>query len=429
MLILTRRIGETLNIGDNVQVTVLGIKGHQVRIGINAPKDVQVHREEIHERIKLESMIKEMFPDIYREEIHEHIEHIKQEGQANQCPASNAPHTPEVYQGDWFEWPSTVAPPGPGKILPVRYPEGLLSFVGYRVGKTKGLPDDDRKDILDKVFHNKLPRVNSDSYMAEFGDPEQPARLEKMAHVLAAMARNYLRNDTRDYSMAIHHYKMDLDYLYDKYYVGKFGFDRKPGFAWPKYLPTMLDSPPSGGKITAVPQFSSIARPYAEAVFALAQEANDFDRWSAFLARAAAVAADAQVARLIQDPRVARETLFGIVADLSVKGEGEAQRNFLRLLIANRRARALPDIAAQFEKLRAEAEGTVDAELVTAFAVSDAQKEKIAAALSRKLGRKVRLSVSEDGDLIGGAIVRAGDLVIDASVRGQLEQLKNALRA
>ncbi|MDD9870380.1 MAG: F0F1 ATP synthase subunit delta, partial [Gammaproteobacteria bacterium] len=76
----------------------------------------------------------------------------------------------------------------------------------------------------------------------------------------------------------------------------------------------MLDSPPSGGKITAVPQFSSIARPYAEAVFALAQEANDFDRWSAFLARAAAVAADAQVARLIQDPRVARETLFGIVA-------------------------------------------------------------------------------------------------------------------
>ncbi|MDD9852060.1 MAG: F0F1 ATP synthase subunit delta [Gammaproteobacteria bacterium] len=191
----------------------------------------------------------------------------------------------------------------------------------------------------------------------------------------------------------------------------------------------MLDSPPSGGKITAVPQFSSIARPYAEAVFALAQEANDFDRWSAFLARAAVVAADAQVVRLIQDPRVAQETLFGIVADLSVKGEGEAQRNFLRLLIANRRARALPDIAAQFEKLRAEAEGTVDAELVTAFAVSDAQKEKIAAALGRKLGRKVRLNVSEDGDLIGGAIVRAGDMVIDASVRGQLEQLKNALRA
>jgi len=174
---------------------------------------------------------------------------------------------------------------------------------------------------------------------------------------------------------------------------------------------------------------SPTARPYAEAVFALAQEANDFDRWSAFLARAAVVAADAQVVRLIQDPRVAQETLFGIVADLSVKGEGEAQRNFLRLLIANRRARALPDIAAQFEKLRAEAEGTVDAELVTAFAVSDVQKDKIAAALGKKLGRKVRLSVSEDGDLIGGAIVRAGDLVIDASVRGQLEQLKNALRA
>lgn len=174
---------------------------------------------------------------------------------------------------------------------------------------------------------------------------------------------------------------------------------------------------------------STIARPYAEAVFALAREADDFDRWSAFLARAAAVAADAQVVRLIQDPRVARETLLGIVADLSIQGGDEAQRNFLRLLIANRRVRALPDIAAQFEKLRAEAEGTVDAELVTAFAVSAAQKEKIAAALGKKLGRKVRLGVSEDGDLIGGAIIRAGDLVIDASVRGQLEQLKGALRA
>lgn len=175
---------------------------------------------------------------------------------------------------------------------------------------------------------------------------------------------------------------------------------------------------------------STIARPYAEAVFALAREADDFDRWSAFLARAAAVAADAQVVRLIQDPRVDQKTLFGIVADLSIgEGGGEARRNFLRLLIANRRARALPDIAAQFEKLRAEAEGTVDAELVTAFAVSDAQKDKIAAALGKKLGRKVRLSVSEDGDLIGGAIVRAGDMVIDASARGKLAQLNNTLCA
>jgi len=202
-------------------------------------------------------------------------------------------------------------------------------------------------------------------------------------------------------------------------------------FARPKDLPAVLNSPPSGGKITAVPQFSSIARPYAEAIFALAREADDFDRWSAFLARAAVVAADAQVVRLIQDPRVARETLLGIVADLSIESEGEseARRNFLRLLIANRRARALPDIAAHYERLRAEAEGTVDAELVTAFAVSDAQKEKIAAALGKKLGRKVRLGVSEDGGLIGGAIIRAGDMVIDASARGQLEQLKNALRA
>lgn len=187
---------------------------------------------------------------------------IKQEEQANQGPTSNAPHTPEAYQSDWFEWPSTVAPPGRGKILPVRYPEGLLSFVGYRVGKTKGPPDDDRKDILDKVFHNKLPRVNSDSYMAEFGDPEQPARLEKMAHVLAAMARNYSRNDTRDYSVAIRHYKMDLDYLYDKYYVGKFRFHEKPGgFEWPDLsdLPVESKPPESPGGQPATPTKNPIS--------------------------------------------------------------------------------------------------------------------------------------------------------------------------
>ena len=171
---------------------------------------------------------------------------------------------------------------------------------------------------------------------------------------------------------------------------------------------------------------SSIARPYAEAVFALAKEAGDFDRWSTFLARAAVVVSDAQMVRVIQNPRVDNETLFDIIADLS-GSEDETERNFLRLLIANRRARALPDIAAQFEKLRAEHEGTMDAELVTAFAVSDAQKEKIAATLSDKLGRRVRLTASEDRDLIGGGIVRAGDWVIDGSVRAQLEQLAGTL--
>jgi len=105
------------------------------------------------------------------------------------------------------------------------------------------------------------------------------------------------------------------------------------------------------------------------------------------------------------------------------------QRNLLKLLAANGRLGVLPAIYARFEHLRAEAEGTVDAELVTALPVGDAQQRAIAESLSRKLGRQVRLTAREDASLIGGAIVRAGDTVIDASVRGQLAQLAGALDA
>jgi len=105
------------------------------------------------------------------------------------------------------------------------------------------------------------------------------------------------------------------------------------------------------------------------------------------------------------------------------------QRNFLKLLAANGRLPVLPAIYARFEHLRAESEGTVDAELVTAFTVGEAQHHAIAESLSRKLGRQVRLTAREDAGLIGGAIVRAGDMVIDASVRGQLQQLAGAIDA
>lgn len=138
----------------------------------------------------------------------------------------------------WFEWPSTVAHIGADiDAIKISSPkDGIFSFLGYRVGKANGAPDDDRKDILDWMFHNALPRVNSASYMEEFGKPESPMRLKKMANVLASLARNYSRNmqgNLQDYSVAISHYIMDLDYLYEEYYVKKFGFDKKPEFPWP----------------------------------------------------------------------------------------------------------------------------------------------------------------------------------------------------
>ena len=187
---------------------------------------------------------------------------------------------------------------------------------------------------------------------------------------------------------------------------------------------------------------AAIARPYADAAFAVAAgadgDAGRIDAWAAFLARAATVAGDERVAQLLNNPHADKPRLLELVAETACGDAGTAdapgtvtaqQRNLLKLLSANGRLAALPAIASRFEQLRAESQGTVDAELVAAFAVGDEQRRAVAEALSHKLGRRVRLSAREDRGLIGGAIVRAGDLVIDASVRGQLQQLAAALDA
>jgi len=129
---------------------------------------------------------------------------------------------------DWFKWPTTCAPKGDGALNASGWHEkGLFSRVGYHVGND-GEHLEVRRYILDCVFHNELPRVNSDEYMGEFGIPKSSQRLQKMANHLAAMARNYKRNEHADYSQAIADYESDLEYLYDKYYVGVFDFD------WPQ---------------------------------------------------------------------------------------------------------------------------------------------------------------------------------------------------
>ena len=172
---------------------------------------------------------------------------------------------------------------------------------------------------------------------------------------------------------------------------------------------------------------SGIARPYAEAVFALAREERNFEAWSVFLARAAYVVQEPQVARLLHDPRVGQRALTGLIEDLSRESLGKRAGHTLQLLAANGRLAALPAIAGHYEQLRADAEGTIEAVVTAAFALSDEQQAAIAGALSANLKRKVHLAVAVDPELIGGAVVRAGDLVIDASVRGHLQKLSVAL--
>ncbi len=173
---------------------------------------------------------------------------------------------------------------------------------------------------------------------------------------------------------------------------------------------------------------ATIARPYARAAFAHAQQANELASWSKLLGAAAAGAADSRVSRLIGNPHVTGEELVDLLGGLSKQAAGEGGKNFLRALAENRRLALLPQIAEQFEKLRADVEGVVDVEVIAAREIAAPQQKKLEAALAKRLGRAVRRHTQIDESLIGGAIVRAGDLVIDGSLKGRLERLGTALQ-
>lgn len=171
----------------------------------------------------------------------------------------------------------------------------------------------------------------------------------------------------------------------------------------------------------------TIARPYAKAVFELAQSGNALKQWSQLLATAAQVVNDPQVRALIGNPRIGNQQLVDLIAGVCGETVTAQGRSLLRLLADNRRLACLPQIFALYEELRAEAEKTVEAEVISAFEVGAAEQQKIKAALKKRLGREVQLTCKIDASLIGGAIIRANDLVIDGSVAGQLTRLENAL--
>lgn len=176
----------------------------------------------------------------------------------------------------------------------------------------------------------------------------------------------------------------------------------------------------------------TIARPYARAAFEQAFEAGELSKWSDLLQVAAYITMDTSVRPLLANPKLnageKTELVLGICAEVCQDGIPEAGRNFVALLAENNRLIVLPQITAVFEHLRAEAEKTIQANLVAAFAVSDAQRKKIAKALKSRLKREVEIECTVDKSLIGGVVIRAGDLVIDGSVRGQLNKLATALR-
>ena len=174
---------------------------------------------------------------------------------------------------------------------------------------------------------------------------------------------------------------------------------------------------------------STIARPYAEAAFKLADARGKLAEWSATLANLAAVAADACVRAAIGDPNLSAAKVAGlIIAILAGKLSGDAE-NFVRVLADNGRLDVVTEIRRHFEALKNEREGTVEAEVVSAFELDKSQVADLVSRLEKSTGRKVRARVSVDQALIGGVKVVIGDKVIDGSARAQLAALENALKA
>jgi len=172
---------------------------------------------------------------------------------------------------------------------------------------------------------------------------------------------------------------------------------------------------------------ASIARPYAKAVFDLAQETNSFDEWSSALENLAAISQDDAFIALVNDPRVEGSKTAELLADVAKDSLPEGGTNLINLLVQNDRVLALADIKQQYGDLVAKAKAIVNAKVTTALPLTSDQKSSLQAALETRLGMKVEIDESVDASLVGGAIIQAGDLVIDGSAQGRIEKLTSAL--
>lgn len=176
-------------------------------------------------------------------------------------------------------------------------------------------------------------------------------------------------------------------------------------------------------------ELSTLARPYAEAVFRMAQGENDLAGWSSRVQSLALIVSDAQVASLIADPAVSAERVANLIIEVAGPDLGERGANFVKVLAENDRLSLLPEIGTQFETLKANAEGTLEATITSAQALTQAQVDDLVAGLKAKFNRAVNVQVAVDAELIGGAVITIGDQVIDGSVKGRLQRMSFALQA
>ncbi|MFK7956933.1 MAG: F0F1 ATP synthase subunit delta [Lysobacterales bacterium] len=171
---------------------------------------------------------------------------------------------------------------------------------------------------------------------------------------------------------------------------------------------------------------TTLARPYAKAVFEVAKAADALGPWADALAVAGAGASNESVLRMIADPNVDNTTLLSIFA--AAKDSPEGYDNFIKLLEDNDRLPVLPEIARLFEELRADAERTLNVTVRSATELSDEYRQRLSDSLAKKYDRKIALDAVVDPNMIGGAIIQAGDMVIDGSLRRKLNMLSESLK-
>lgn len=173
-------------------------------------------------------------------------------------------------------------------------------------------------------------------------------------------------------------------------------------------------------------EIATIARPYAEALFRVAQGGN-LQAWSDLVSEMAQVAAVPELTALAANPRVTDEQVATTFMSVLKSPLSEEAKNFINALIENGRLSALPEIGVQFQILKNAQQGSADAEIVSAFAMTDAQVAELVTSLQKKFGRKLNPTVTVDQSLIGGVRVVVGDEVLDTSVRAKLQQMQIAL--
>jgi len=174
-------------------------------------------------------------------------------------------------------------------------------------------------------------------------------------------------------------------------------------------------------------ELTTAARPYARAVFETAEESNDLAKWSDALALLGAVVSNADVEALLASPKMAKQAGAGALLELCEGKLDNKAENLVRMLADNDRLSLLPEMSVVFERLKDEAEGSVEALVTSAIKLNKAEEEAISKALKKRLGRDIKLKVSVDDTLLGGAIIQAGDLVIDGSLAGRLKKMTSGM--